>query len=189
MIYRIKPDTENFILFNLTPAELRAKMGRDFTYNINRLPAPQPHWIKPDATFRQSSNFKGADKLPDISFWTTSHMVLNQKAYDALFNSLLPFGEFLPVNVEGFDYYIFNVLKLVDESAVNLDMSEREFEGKLKMQVGLHKLAFNEPVDALIFKTEYDTYLNIFCGDEFKNRVELTGLTGLLFKKDLASMF
>lgn len=192
-IYRIREDHDNFLMFNLTPDELRSKMGRRFRYFINRTPKSLPDWVTPDATFKKDTQIKGADNLPDISYWTTSHMVLNQKAYDSLSNNLSTYGEFLPVNVEGNSYYIFNVLKLVDESFVNLDMSEREYEGEgeLKMQVGLHKLKFREDLleDTLVFKTEFDTYLNIFCGDEFKNMVEMAGLTGVLFKEDLASIF
>lgn len=192
-IYRIREDHDNFLMFNLTPDELRSKMGRRFRYFINRTPKAQPDWVKPDATFKKDTQIKGADKLPDISYWTTSHMVLNQKAYDVLSSNLEAYGEFLPVNVEGNSYYVFNTLKLVDESFINSDMSEREYEGdgELKMQVGLHKLKFKEDLlkDTLVFKTEYDTYLNIFCGDEFKNMIEMAGLTGVLFKEDLASVF
>ena len=52
-------------------------------------------------------------------------------------------------------------------------------------------LKFKEALlkDTLVFKTEYNTYLNIFCGDEFKKMVEMAGLTELLFKEDLASIF
>jgi len=192
-MHRIRADRDNFLMFYITPQELRSKMGRTCRYNIDRTPKAQPDWVTPDAVFKQDPQMKGADKLPDISYWTTSHMVLNQKAYNVLSSHLKPYGEFLPVNVEGKPYYIFNTLKLVDESFINLDMSEREFEGEgeLKMQVGLHKLKFKEVrlKDTLVFKTEYDTYLNIFCGDEFKKMVEMAGLTGLLFKEDLASIF
>jgi len=192
-IYRIREDHDHYLMFNLTPDELRSKMGRKFRYFMNRTPKAQPDWVTPDATFKKDAQIKGADTLPDISYWTTSHMVLNQKAFDALSNSLIEYGEFLPVSVEGNPYYIFNTLKLVDESFINLDMSEREYEGEgeIVMQVGLHKLKFKEELlkDTLLFKTEFDTYLNIFCGDEFKNMVEMAGLTGILFKEDLASIF
>ncbi len=192
-IYRIRTNNEEYMLFNLTPTELRAKMGRGFRYNINRLPTSQPDWVMPDAIFRKSPNFKKADKLPDISFWTTSHMVLNQKAYDVLASQLKEYGEFLPVSIEGITYYIFNVLYLVDESFIDLDKSEREYEGEgdCRAQVGLHKLKFKEELlsNTLLFKTEFDTYLNIFCGDEFKDLVENAGLQGIVFKPDLASVF
>jgi len=99
------------------------------------------------------------------------------------------YGEFLPIFCEGIPYYLFNVLKQVDETIIDLDKSEREIEDDI--QVGLHKLQFIESklTNTLVFKTEYDTFLNIYCGDEFKHLVENAGLTGILFKLDLASVF
>jgi len=192
-IYRMRSDHDNFMVFNLTPTELRSKMGRSFRYFINRTPQPQPNWVVPDATFRKISEFPKAGNLPDICDWVGVHPVLNQKAYDVLVNRLESYGEFLPVSIEGIPYYIFNILHLVEESFIDTDKSEREFEGEgeNRMQVGLHKLKFKEDLltDTLLFKTEYDTYLNVFCGDDLKNIIEDTGLTGVLFKPDLASIF
>jgi len=192
-IYRIHPDYDNFLRFTLHPYELQAKMGEDFLYMINRDPQAQPDWVKPDATFWLDDQEHSADKLPDISYWTTSHPVFNQKAYDALASHLGSYGEFLPVSVDGNSYYIFNVLNVLNESVINLDMSERKFETMdgFAMQTGLHKLQFIEDKldDTLVFKIEYDTYLKVYCNDEFKRLVEDAGLTGILFKLDLASVF
>ncbi|MFK5948917.1 MAG: hypothetical protein QM500_09145 [Methylococcales bacterium] len=188
-IYRIRANHENFMVFSLKVEELYAKMGDDFLYHIDRTPVKQENWKAPTVTFRKPSDFKNANAIPDIADWVNSHLVFSQKAYDALSSQLESYGEFLPVICEGITYYIFNVLKLVDDSFIDLDKSEREMEDGI--QVGLHKLKFKEDLlkDTLLFKAEYDTYLNIFCGDVFKEIVEEAGLKGIEFKPDLASVF
>ena len=192
-IYRLHTDHENFLYFDCTPYELRAKMGRDFRYFINRTPKAQTNWIKPNAVFRQDNQSPKATNLPDISSWVGSHPVFNQKAYYALAKPLKNYGEFLPVNVEGNTYYIFNILNVLDESFIDLDKSEQEFEtidGET-MRTGLHKLQFKENLlnDTLVFKTAYDDYINVFCNDKFKQLVEEADLKGIIFKLDLASVF
>lgn len=192
-IYRIRADYENFLNFRLTPDELQSKMGEDYLYFVNRKPQAQPDWVKPDATFELDTQTPSANALPDISYWTLVHPVLNQKAYDVLSRHLEGYGEFLPVSVEGKPYYIFNVLNVLDETVIDLDESEQKFENMAdtKMFDGLEKLSFKEDKlkDTLLFKTEYDTYLKVYCGDKFKSLVEDADLTGLVFKTDLAAEY
>lgn len=188
-VYRIRANHDNFMTLSIKLDELYAKMGEDFLYHIDRTPQKQDNWVKPDATFRKPKDFPKADNIPDLTDWVNSHLVLNQSAYDALASHMEGYGEFLPVSCEGKSYYIFNVLKLVDESAIDLVNSEREIEGGI--QVGLNKLKFKESLlkDTLLFKTEFDTYLNIFCDEKFKKLVDDADLQGIIFKPDLASVF
>lgn len=193
-IYRLCADYKNFLMFVLHTSAIPSETGKDLALRLNpEGPQPQPDWVTPDAVYEWFEQNPDAKDIPDISFWGTSNLILNQKAHDVLLNYLKAYGEFLPVNVKDELFYIFNVLHLVDGSVINLDQSEREFEGEgeYKYQVGLHKLKFNENllIDTLIFKTEYDTFLNIFCGDNFKTLIEMSGLKGINFKIDLASTF
>lgn len=188
-IYRLKADHESYMVFTLKPDELYAKMGEDFLYHIDRTPQKQENWVAPNITFRIPQGYANANKIPDLTDWVNSHLVLNQKAYQILSGYLGSYGEFLPVFCEGIPYYIYNVLKLIDESAIDTENSERKMEGGI--QTGLKKLKFKEDqlkyVD--IFKTEYDTFLNVFCSDEFKQQVESAGLKGLNFTEDLSGIF
>jgi len=193
-VYRVCEDFENFLSFDCTPEELQSKMGENFLYMLNLSgPEAQPDWIKPNGLFRLDEQNTTASQLPDISYWATSHPVFNQKAYNALATPLESYGEFLPVNVQGNTYYIFNILNVLDESFIDLDKSEQEFEtidGET-MRTGLHKLQFKENLlnDTLVFKTAYDDYINVFCNDKFKQLVEEADLKGITFKLDLASVF
>ena len=188
-VYRLRSDHEQFMTFTIAPKELRAKMGDNFTYHFDRTPTPQtPHWSTPNGRFYQPVDFPKANKIPDITDWTISDLVFNQKTYQIFSETLKDYGEFLTISVEGIPYYLFNVLKVIDQDAIDESQSEQKLkDGQYE---GLVKLKFREDKikDLLLFRTSYDEYLNIYCQDDFKNMVEKSALSGLIFKTDLAGV-
>ncbi len=171
--------------FHIDNDEIDYKMGEDMMIHFD----PTPHrytgiWKKPNATFYKPDNFSNANKIPDITTWAF-YLILNEKAYRKLSKTLEPHGEFLPVNCEGYSYYLLNTLVIADTiDAVDHKKSEREIKDGVYM--GLKKLSFKENnlKDNILFKTEYD-YAPVFCTDEFKKIIDKEKLEGLVFRTDL----
>ena len=189
MIYRISTNNDKYMIFHIEPKELRSKMGDDMMIHMGAEPDKYlDHWVKPDATFYISNNFPKALKIPDITLWG-EFLVLNEKAYSALSARLSEYGEYLPVNCEGNNYYIFNILKIMDNSvAVDEEQSVRKVENDIFL--GVDKLVFKEDVmgDTLVFRTAFDDHQRVFCTTQFKQLIENIKLDGITFKTDLEGL-
>jgi len=195
-IYRISTNIDNMMFFHITQKELESKSGVDPEYHAGSQPKPQTGWQKVNASFVLPIDYKKSNPipfLPDVTHWGHNHLVFNQKAYDLVSEHLNPFGEFLPVVCEGYDYYLFNILQIADDNLIDQTNSEKNMmtmDG-ITMQMGIKKLKFKEHKlkDTLVFKTNYDEYVGIFCNNKFKQLVEDANLKGIVFKLDLASIF
>lgn len=174
------------MVFHIEPKELRARMGDNIMIHLGAAPDNYlPDWIKPDATFYIPDNYPDALDIPDITLWG-EHMVLNEKAHTALYEKLGEYGEFLPVNCEGNNYYILNILNIIDRiGGVDEAQSARKTENDIFL--GVEKLVFNEDIvnGALVFRTAFDDHQRVFCTDAFKQLVDDSGLCGIVFKTDL----
>lgn len=133
-------------------------------------------WPKPETMFiGENHNIA----IPDISKWIDASLVLSPKAYRFLGEVLSSWGELLPVVVKGEIFYIFNCHTFVQ---VDESQSEKEyFDGE---EVGIKRLVFSQADarDKLLFKTSYDSCIEIYCGDLFKSLVEDFDLTGVSFE-------
>jgi len=190
MTYRIGTNNEDYMAFHIEPKELRARMGDDIKIHMGAEPDRYlPNWVKPDAAFYISDDYPSAIKIPDITIWG-EFLALNDKAYQALATKLSDYGEFLPVNCEGNDYYIFNILKIIDDMG-GVDESQSIKKEESGIFLGLEKLVFNESVaaDLLIFRTAFDDHQRIFCSDHFLQLAEKSGLNGVTYKSDLEGLF
>jgi len=170
--------------FAIENYELRDKMGGEF--DIQSFGKSQKKiWKTPTGMFLSSDT--GSVKIPDITDWVPYVLVFNQKAYELLSNYLTQYGEMLEVNIESNKYYIFNVMKMLDDKTINYDKSQKAvFEGK---EVGVKRLTFNTELiddDILIFKTSYNHGGHLYCSDKFKNLIEELKLTGITFDTMLA---
>lgn len=119
--------------------------------------------------------------LPDVRPWFDSSLVLSPRAYRLLGDALKQCGELLPVQAEGDTYYIFNCLTVGEDDKDNC--SFKQVEG---IDFELERLTFKDSnAKHFIFKSEMDSYRNLFCTDRFKNAVEEFGLTGISFDESL----
>ncbi len=138
-------------------------------------------WSGLTASFKNIENDPPAP-IPDISGWRGGSLVLSKKAYDCLNELLAPHGEFLPVDCDNEEFFVFNclTLALVDEKNSEQNIMDGTF-------MGIKKIVFN-PLDLPgkpIFKTKYDRCDGLYCGDEFAQLVKDCGLTGIELRRRL----
>ncbi|SBS24604.1 hypothetical protein MSP8887_00003 [Marinomonas spartinae] len=114
-----------------------------------------------------------------------SFLVLTQKAYDVVQDSLRNYGEFLDLDVEGIPMMLFNPLVFGTE---DMERSEKEYyDGE---EIGIKYLVFdNSTEDKLVFKSKYTARVCMYCNDEFKELVENHSLQGLVFEKEINNIF
>lgn len=132
-------------------------------------------WPVPQACFFAETD--GA-QIPDISKWIDASLTFSPRAYRLLGEALKSCGEFLPVKVNGEIFYIFNCLQL---GKVNESLSEREYyEGE---EIGIKKIVFHsdDVAGKLVFKTSFNSCVEIYCGERFRSLVYDFGLTGVMF--------
>jgi len=112
--------------------------------------------------------------IPDITTWIDATLLMSPKAHRLLGDSLVPFGEFLPIQIDGENYQIFNCLTMVD--AVEEKSSESD-------------IVFNPDNigDKLVFKTRYNNCFDLFCGPRLKSAIKDFGLNGVTFDTQLSS--
>ncbi len=94
-------------------------------------------WVKLDASLYYGSEVPEQLPLPDL---TTSvfEFIVSNKALDYLRPIIGRYGEFLPISVDGNDYYIFNLLNSTD--AIDLFNSKKEhFDG---IEIGVEKCLY-----------------------------------------------
>lgn len=184
MIYRLRFDRFNYLVFDISAQEIEYKLGDFF---LLQEPLWKDFWKPLEAKFSDDSDDGNTINLPDITCWFTDRLALNQTAYKALASTLAPYGEILPVTCEGIPYWIFHPTKKTGMDAVDLNKSEREVIEECEY-IGMQALVFKEEKleHLLIFQTEFNGFKNIYCTEKFKSLVEKAGLKGLLFSTDLA---
>jgi hypothetical protein len=142
-------------------------------------------WEDVSSTFGQGDNNREL-AIPDVSFFSSTALVLSPKAFNVLRELLESFGEFLPVNCDGEIFQIFNCRTLVDADG---SRSKQVFSnGHLAT---IEAIAFtNEAITGKpIFKTKYNNCSSLFCTDDLKNAVTKNGLTGVIFNEKLVPAF
>ena len=88
-------------------------------------------------------------------------------------------GEFLPVDVEGETYYIFNCFVFGEEQTAKFDY----YDGK---PIDLVELTFTQATaENLLFKSKSQNCVTIFCNESFKNIIHEFGLKGVEFDENL----
>jgi len=141
-------------------------------------------WPTPDTEFVAID--EQSAPIPDICRWIDASLVFSAKAHRLLGELLIPFGEFLPLTIRGEAFYIFNCLTL---AKVNEDFCEKNiYKGE---EAGIKTLVFDETdvADKLVFKTIYDSCMNLYCSERFKNVVTDYALTGVVFSEKLVEDF
>ncbi|GMR16297.1 MAG: hypothetical protein BMS9Abin31_0619 [Gammaproteobacteria bacterium] len=185
MIFKLRFDRFNFMEFELSPSEIEAKLGDIFI--LDNTNTWSDFWKPINGSFFDDSDKQNIIALPDIALWSTDEIVCNEKAYNILKNTLAPYGEWLPVSIEGVSYWLLHVTQKTGIEFVDVKNSIRTID--IVDHIEIEKLLFNENMlnEMLIFKTQYNNYNNIYCLDKFKILVEENDLQGLIFSKDMTN--
>lgn len=125
MHYRLRYDRDNFMVADISSHEIRAKLGNPFILRHNPISPWAEMWQPLVMTFSDESDAKNVVALPDITVWFTDNLILSQKAYDIVFSTLEPYGEFLPVRCENIPYWVFHLTYITGIDAVDEERSER----------------------------------------------------------------
>jgi len=189
-VYAIRNDGYDFQELDLEiddfidarPKEVNERLVLDFSLENY---AMLGWWPTPDTEFVAIDEDTGAP-IPDICKWIDASLVLSAKAYRLLGDTLKPFGEFLPLTIRGEAFYIFNCLTL---AKINEDLCEKNiYKGE---EAGIKTLVFDDTdiADKLIFKTTYDSCMDLYCAERFKNILQDYKLTGVVFSEKLVEDF
>ena len=182
MIYCIETDYSKYLDLSIDYEEIlfeiEEAMGEDafldFSYNNSSL---SKYWRDFGGHFNDTGACKNPSK-PDVTNWHDATLFLSHKAHDVLSGALKPFGEFLPISIDGESCYIFNCMNVVDVDEENsvADIADGAW-------LGVKSVVFKEGADRgnLVFKTKFDRCVKIYCGDEFKALIEGNGLGGVDF--------
>lgn len=140
----------------------------------------QHNWYPPRVKLK-SDSFNEGKKVPDIGHIAVGSIVLSERAVEILKKHLEPYGELLPLDVEGETYYLYNVTKIID--ALDQNKSVKRSSGIIK------QAAFNPskiPVDVEVFKVPETQvsliYFNEISGENIKTLIEKHGLVGARFR-------
>jgi len=134
------------------------------------------HWdimpkVQPDIEKRK----KKALPRADISYLIGGAIVINEKAYQALKDFLLPFGQLLPLDCLGEVEYFYNVTNII--SCIDYERSEKQFDVVFK-EVFLPDVLPETPV---IFKDPLTVRISIYVNQAAKEKFEeLAASAGLI---------
>lgn len=186
MAYRILFDRHNYLVFDISPHEIKAKYGHPFALQDNPTKLWAEDWKEINATFRDDSDQKTALYPPQITTWFIHELVLSQAAYEAIGDQLKNSCEILPVNCDGTTYWLCHITARLGLDVVDLKNSERTID--ITDYIEATKITFLEDkISDLVFKTEYNGFQNIYCTQNFKDLVESYGLKGLIFSTNMAT--
>lgn len=182
MIYCIQDDSFAFQQLDLMPDDVidarPDDISEDDVLDFCQTNCRMAEWWPVPETVFISEGGNENNLIPDISKWIDSSFVLSPKAYRLLGATLEQWGELLPVIVNGERFYIFNCRRTGE---IDLSQSEKEyFEGE---DVGVKQIAFDygDVSEKLVFKTPFNSCIQIYCGDRFRSLVEDFALTGVQF--------
>ena len=180
MIYKLEADFENFYSFDFDIDDLLGKMP-GYSQRFRAKPRLS-EWVEPVGQFYRGEEFTGdLEKIPDISMWALGNLVLNELAYELLFENIRDAGEFLPVIVGGQKYYMFNTLQVLNSDSVDSSSAVSVIDSGVHLGVSGVKVCEDLLSDVDIFKMKEEKLIHSFATDGFKRLCEDGGLTGLNF--------
>jgi len=175
-IYRLQPEREGYQWLALAQEPDLGLLNV-----LQGLPAAE-HWSTP-AVATTEIDFDGRTlPLPDFPVFTTSP-AFSRRAVDALLDLLVESGEILPLACDEGDFFVFNVIQVLDaldEGASELRRFGRHGQGRVK-QIVRHAFV-PELVTAPIFRIPQKP-LRVYVTQRFVDRVETAGLTGFRFSQ------
>jgi hypothetical protein len=173
---------------NLAP-EGDSTQGLEDCLNLGVTPKSFPHpWHKVKAEFETSPLSSGSTEVPDISVWNGSALVLSEKALTNLKPTLYDLGEFLPLDIHGATFYIFN---LTTTGEINLDRSRFSYDEGSELASDIEELVFVEKdiEGKVLFSATHDYLGGVYCHQEFRNLCDEFSLKGLIFDQDISNIY
>ncbi|WP_215396920.1 hypothetical protein [Rheinheimera oceanensis] len=184
MIFRIAAPKNTHELIDFDVISMAKMLGdKDFKL-VRRLSNSNvsilDRWVKPSCGF----NKKYKSEPSDVSLWG-SFLLLSPLAYESLSPDLSAHGEFLPIDLNGTDWWLFNCLELGKESLADCVSHEAAHSTELE------KLVFDERAlsGKLIFKSELEGCKTLFCDDRLKIAVTQLPVCGVNFNNNLVEQF
>ncbi len=136
-------------------------------------------WGKVTTAFAHSPVYPEAVKIPSIFVWAGSCLIFSEKAH-AVFRLMLDeYGEFLPIDVSGFTYYIFNNLTDVEP-----DLTRSYYDDERTKKVGALKFT-DSTSEMLLFRSAWEGCTASFCNEKFRLLCIEYELDGLIFNDNL----
>lgn len=190
-VYKLRNDEPNYQELTLDTFDLfnQLKLSDDHLEDIINFGAEGAsyldRWGTVTSTFEPRPFYPGSIKIPNISVFTNSILLLSENAYEALRLILADYGEMLPITIQGFKYYLFN---LQVSAKLDSEKSEYEIDDMSGDVIGIKSRVFDETdiAEKDIFTNFHNDYGGIYCTEGFKNSCEMFELDGLIFDEDLA---
>ncbi len=182
MLYTVKADDTNYMMLTYSNDYKFKSITAVRTGGITLIANGTPHnllddWEEIEVVFVDGYPENRKDKhMPDIAF-ITGRLFLTDKTKNFLSDVLNKVeGEYLPVRYNGNQKgFIFNPQCIVE---ANTKLSIRDGNNEIT------SIVFDQ--ENLLFKTEFDNYLGLFCNGEFRKIIEDNNLKGLCFSSDLS---
>lgn len=152
--------------------------------NTSLIDKLKTEWIPVDVKFESDSK---KNTIPDISVWNLSCLVLSQKAYEALKETLNPTGEFLTLNN---NFYLYNCLESVTAESVDVKKTKLKIEEMNSNHIPQSLGFLPEKIKGKpLFKPGFLENSFLVCQDSFKKIAEDNQLKGVIFEENLAQIF
>lgn len=179
MIYIVHPDYRNYKSFVFDHKAVRRALGSDTQFHFARAPQRyRANWHPFEISFESLASSKGS--LPDIMV-RNGRLFLSETATLVLHELIASQGELLPVDYQGQNGMLFNILATAEDvDGVDVQLSLKNEFGEVVA------LEFREGnlKELDIFRTSFDNYIGVYCSERFKSTVESAGLKGLIFSSD-----
>ncbi|GAB2198865.1 hypothetical protein [Sessilibacter sp. MAH4] len=178
-IYKIKIDLDNFMYFIFDEESLFSEM-EDFDPDNIGLPF-EFEWVAPKSNFLKSDS--GSTVLPQVCCWGLNDLVIESGAFAILSDVLSKdICETYPLKGEAKDYLYINPIKRYGNEAINLDKTTYEYfdDGSVDC---IKNLVFktDHGITSPIFTLEIDGGIYLYCIENFKEKIDKNGISGLLF--------
>lgn len=183
-VYKLRTDISVFKEIPLDAEDIAEQLDADdrimdFVYMGVKDKPLGGFWTPVKTSFEASPVYPQAVKIPSISTWSGSCLIFSEKAHAIFRLMLADYGEFLPLDVHGFTYYIFNNFTDV---LPNMEKSRYVSEGTKEVE----SLVFgDDAADKLLFKSNWEGSTACFCNETLKQLCDEYEIEGLVFLENL----
>lgn len=185
MVYAIRNDDHHFQQLDFDIMDLLCYKPNDIplkkfmSFELENLSLKR--WWPTHLEFEFYKPRAKAIKVPDVSVWTGSTLVLSPRASRYLGAKLDQFGERLSFTCEGDRWELFNCQRSIDA-----DPKQTTYHNPDGHQGSVKSLGFSsDSSDAFVFKCPQEGALTPFATDHFKEALEAYELEGVLFDTNL----